>query len=265
MNDGTETEGEVVREDAKTITLRVHMGAMNGLIEIQRCDIKTVKVRDVRVDPAIAEGQKLEKEASLVTNVAKAIESWMNVGEFYDRHAGFSSSAHTAYERVILLDPDNAKAREKLGFIKTANGWTSKDEIRRAEQTKERDAAAKAAARVAQAGVAEDITIELRRDNDLVKRIREQNAAIVQGAAEGEQRPVGPPQQLIGAEEFVGPYCPSVIWNGGLGYGGFGYGGFGGFGGFSGYSNYYSNSFSGFSFGFRGKIGSGRFVGRVGF
>src|SRR5579862_666182 len=63
LNDGTETEGEVVREDTKTITLRVHMGAMNGLVEIQRSDVKSVKVGDIHADPAIALGKNLEKEA----------------------------------------------------------------------------------------------------------------------------------------------------------------------------------------------------------
>lgn len=277
MNDGTETEGEVVHEDTQTITLRVHMGAMSGLIEIKRTDVKSIKVSDVHADPAIAIGKNLEKEASLIKDVSKAIEAWMKVGEFYDQHAGFSTSAHTAFERVILLDPDNAKAREKLGFVKTANGWTSKDEIRRAEQAKEREAAALktaaiVAARNGQATAPEDITIELRRDNDLVKQMKEQHNELVQGIAELDQR--GPaPVQPIGCEDFVPPYN-SVLWNNGFGFGGLGgFGGFGGFGGgYGGFGNYgcsnyssYNNCYSGFSFGFRGRIGSGRFSGRIGF
>jgi len=268
LNDGTETEGEVVREDTQTITLRVHMGAMSGLIEIKRSDVKSVKVSDVHADPAIALGQNMEKEASLVKDVPKAIEAWMKVGEFYDHHAGFSTAAHAAFERVILLDPDNAKAREKLGFIKTANGWTSKDEIRRAEQAKEREAAAAKVAAAARAGVVgtpEDITIELKRDNDLVKRMQEQHVELVQGIAELDRRGAAPVQP-IGGEDFVGPpFYSGVLWNGGFGLGGFGYSNpfFGGCG-FSNYSSCYSG-FSGFSFGFHGKIGSGRFSGRVGF
>lgn len=261
LNDGTETEGEIVREVAKTLTLRVNMGAMTGTIEISRSDIKAIKVGNVKIDPAIAQGKIIEKEASIVKDVPKAIEAWLKVGEFYDLHPGFSASAHAAFERVILLDPDNAKAREKLGFIKTAAGWTSRDEIRRTEAAKEQEAsiAKVLAPQAAQETGPEDITIELKRDNDLVKRLKDQHAELVQGIAELDQRPI-PPQQPIGVDEFTDvQYCPSILYSGGLTYGGF----FGNYG-YSNYSSYYGG-FSGQSWGFHGRIGASRFSGRIGF
>jgi hypothetical protein len=273
LNDGTETEGEVVHEDTQTVTLRVHMGAMSGTIEIHRCDIKSIKVTDVHADPAIAEGKKLETEAAQIKDIPKAIEAWLKVGEFYDHHAGFSASSHAAFERVILLDPENAKAREKLGYVKAPNGgWISKDEIRRAEQREREAAQAKAAAaKLAQKGnEGEDITIEIRRDNDLVKRMKEQQAELVQGAAEADQ---GPPRpiQPIGYESYFGPWGGfGFPWNGAgiFGVGGYGFSDFGGFGGygFSSYSSYSGGYYPGISFRFHGKIGnSGHFSGRIGF
>ena len=278
--DGSVQEGEVIREDKDSITLSVPFGSMKGIVVLNRKDIRSVKATETIRNPAIAEGAALVKAAEALTDVKKALEAWTHAAEFYDKNAGFSSEAHAAWEKVVLLDPDNATAREHLGFVQTADGWAKKADLQRAENTRLIERVKAVQAKAATLNTDDDIVIGLRQDNALVNQLQADKAA----RAKADASPPAPPppvaQQPV-LEQYTGlPYYPTVLYgfgpgafggngfgfigngfsNGYGGYGGYGYGGYG-----SGYSGSYSNSYSGGSFGFHGKIGSVHVTGRFGF
>jgi hypothetical protein len=281
LMDGTVQEGEVIREDKESITLSVQFGSMKGVVVLNRKDIRSVQVTETLRNPAIAEGAALAKAAEAVTDVKKAIEAWTKVADFYEKNAGFSSEAHAAYEKVLLLDPDNAVARARLGYVQTADGWAKRADLQRAENAHQAERAQAVRAKVAQANPDDDMVIGLRQDNALINKLQNEKEA----RAKTDAPPPPQPAQMIqqpAVEQYTGlPYYPTVLYgfgpgsfggngfgfigngfNNGFGYGGYGYGGYGsGFG----YSNSYYNSFSGGSFGFHGKIGSVRVSGRFGF
>ncbi len=291
LMDGTTQEGEVIHEDKNTITLSIQLGAMKGTVVLNRRDIRSVKVTDPVIDPALVEGNVLVKAAEALTDVKQAIAAWTKAAEFYDRHAGFSSEAHAAYEKVLLLDPDNAAIRAKLGYVQTPDGWAKKIDLQRAEAAK---IAERARVVQAKAKVEDDMVIGLREDNALVKKIQEEKArakADIPPAPPVAPQPLQPQpqfanQQYGGIEYYQGlPYYPTILYGfgpggfGGNGFGfvgggfnnGFGYSGYnnygygGGYGGGYGYSNYSSYYGGGLSLGFHGKIGSVRVSGRLGF
>jgi len=91
LMDGTQHEGEVIREDENTITLQVRMGGMKGQVTINRLDIKDIRVTDQIADPAIAQGAALTREAEKQTDIKKALEAWT-------KGRGFLQSSH----RILL-------------------------------------------------------------------------------------------------------------------------------------------------------------------
>jgi hypothetical protein len=281
LMDGSQHEGEVIREDVNTITLQVRMGGMKGLVTINRLDIKELRVTDAVADPAIAEGETLTREAEKQTEIKKALEAWTKVADFYSRRSGFSSAMHSADEKILLLDPENEAARARQGYVRTPAGWALKSELQRAERARLEE---KARAVLAAKAPEDETVIGLRQDNEKLKKILDEKNA----RAQAELQPVAPPQvaqQQVGGvpegqvfpppgtavntviEEYRGlPYYPTILYgfgpNDGL-YSGYGYGygsGFGYGGGF--YGNNYYNS-GALSVGFRGKIGSVRFSGGI--
>ena len=287
LMDGSIQEGEVTHEDKNTITLSIQLGAMKGTVVLNRKDIRSMKVSDPVIDPALVEGAVLVKAAEALTDVKQAIAGWSKAAEFYDRHAGFSSEAHAAYEKVLLLDPDNAAIRARLGYVQTPDGWAKKIDLQHAEAAK---LAERARVVQAKAKDEDDMVIGLREDNALVKKIQEEKARAKADIPPAPPQPPQPQPQFVnqqygGVDYYQGlPYYPTILYGfgpGGFGGNGFGFagGGFnngfgysnynsygGGFGGgYSGYSNYSSYNGGGLSLGFRGKIGSVRVSGRLGF
>ena len=283
LADGSVQEGEVIHEDKNTITLSIQLGAMKGTVVLNRKDIRSVKVTEPVTNPDIAEGAALVKAAEALTDVKQAIAAWTKAAEFYDKHAGFSSDAHSAFEKVLLLDPDNAAIRARMGYVQTPDGWAKKLDLQRAEEAKLADRARAIQAKAKADD--DDIVIGLREDNALVKKIAEEKARAKADPPPPPPQPAQQPQPQFanvnqgGIEYYQGlPYYPTILYGfgpggfggngfgfggGGFGYNNYGYGG--GYGSGYGYSNYSSNYGSGLSLGFRGKIGSVRVNGRFGF
>ena len=287
LMDGTEHEGEVIREDEHTITLQVSMGGMKGQVVINRLDIKGIRVTDEIADPAIAEGAALAREAEKQTDIKKAINAWTMVADYYSRHAGFSSAMHAAYEKVLLLDPENEAARARLGYVKTPAGWELKSDLLRAERARQEE---KEKAVIAAQAADDETVIGLRQDNEKLKKALDEKNARAQAEVQAAPQPIvqpipqpqpqgpfagqvpfPPPGTAVNTviEDYQGtPYYPTVLYGFGRGVDGFYGGGYGygnGYGsGFYGSNSYgYSSGFSGLSQGIRGNIGSVRFSGSV--
>jgi hypothetical protein len=274
LRDGTEHEGEVVSQSPESVTLRVRSGGNFGLITLARRDVSEIKCKPLAKDPVLCAGVALQKEAeAAATDPKKAAQAWVRVGEYYNKHVGYSTLAHVAFEKALAFDPEQPVARAQLGFEKTERGWEQK--VKPAPKVEQPKAAP------AQQPVNNEMVIGLRRDDALIKKLLDEQAA--RKRAENEPPPLLP---LRGQDVqpvfsgyardyfYVGPYggvyyyAPQFYGVGGVpyypAYGGYGYGcgsGYGiGFGTRIG-SGYLSGSFYGGSSYYRstGAIGVMRY------
>lgn len=171
LRDGTEYEGEIVRQDKDTVTFRIRLGGMKGSVVLPKSEIVLLQTEALRPDPIIAGAESMLKEAQASQNdPRKTAESWVKLGEYYHCHPGYAAQAHNAYVQALLWDCDNATARSRLGYVKTALSW---------ERPRPKPAApAQAQApKAANAEPGDAIVIGLRRDEDLINKLLDEQAA----------------------------------------------------------------------------------------
>jgi hypothetical protein len=282
LRDGSEHEGEIVGETRHTITVQKRMGGISGSVEIAKAEIVGIQVKSLAPDLVSQQGLALQKEAeSAVGESVKIAEAWVRVGEFYARHAGYSAKARQAFEKALVFDENQPAARGKLGFIKENGRWI---EAPKPKNVVEADVPKAAVQREA----ADEVIIGLRRDDAMVKKIIDDQAARQRVEAENDRRlqeisdnssfnSYGYTRDYYivgsnGAAYYYSPYEQCYIpvntgnsyyhrqlrssyrhsgyYGGNNGY----YGGFGGYG--FGSSSSYSSSGFGVGFGFSGRIGN---------
>jgi len=247
------------------------MGTVTGCVVIPKSEIVSLKRKALPPDPVVEDGQILRKLAEAEKDHGKAAQAWLRVGEFYESHPGFYPHAKASFEKVLLFDGDNAAARGKLGYVKTEKGW-QKAEVKKAEPAEAAQAKAQPAA--------DELTIGLRRDADVVRKLLDEQAARIEALRDLDRRrtrvaerddfgyypnrglyywdPAGLYYYSPGSIVYVDNGGPFGYGSGGYGSGGYGSGGYGS-GGY-GYNNWYG---SGVSVGFRGHFGSVHFRGTV--
>jgi len=155
LRDGTQYEGELLRETKDSLVFNVRWCGMNGAVTVPKSEVVSIQVKPLSPDRVIAGAKALIKEAEeasieiarvpstkLQTGVAQvpaedapvcnpqsairnrtAADAWVNLGEYYQRHVGYSAQAREAYEKALLYDNDHPVARWKLGYIKGETGW----------------------------------------------------------------------------------------------------------------------------------------------
>jgi len=251
LADGTEHEGEVLKENGDSITLRVRIGTNVGSIVIPRREIVSIQTKSVATDTVLVDGVTLQKKAdALEKEPKKAAEAWIRVAEFYQNHPGYSNLARAAYIKTLTFEPDNAVARAKLGYEKTPAGWA---EI---PKPKAKEEPAELAGPAPRPQPENELIIGLRRDEALIKRMLDDQAARQQQAIEAERRQVEerPPFTAYGYSRdylYIGPYGNTYYLPSGslIGYGYSDFYGGRGYGRFDAYR-------SGLNVGFSGRIGS---------
>ncbi|MGD0088543.1 MAG: hypothetical protein ABSE73_01360 [Planctomycetota bacterium] len=283
LRDGTEYEGEILRQTNADLIFRVWWGAMKGSVRIPKSEIVDVRMKPLPPDAVIADAEALRLEAeerslkpspksktsssqnqpgaahnandafaksdapSRTSNLQSEIpippegirnragaDAWVKLGEYYQRHHGYSAQAHQAYQKALLADSDDPVAREKLGYIKVGAEWLEKPKPRPAT-------------------LEDDVTIGPRRDEE-------------QASAKPEARelkpplPVAvmPPIPLIPVYDPYGWGGSEFIFTSWPGYGGWGYPPWGGcysppFGWYSGHHWQGGGWGGGWNFGFRGR------------
>jgi hypothetical protein len=122
LTDGTVREGEIVAEDAASVTLEMRIGALRGRLHLPRNEILKIEKRPLPPDPVETEAAALKASAKKKQG-AEAAEAWAAVGEHYSRHSGYSAPAKEAFLQALRADPENAAAHKALGHIRTAEGW----------------------------------------------------------------------------------------------------------------------------------------------
>jgi hypothetical protein len=288
LRDGSEHEGEIIRETPVAIIVQKRLGSILGTVEIPKAEIVGIKVKGLVPDRVLGPGVTLEKEAEATKGESdKVAEAWVRVGEYYGHHAGYSAKAREAFEKALALDANQPVARAKLGFVKENGKWieATKPVVAITDQNGRKDVAR-----------ADEITIGLRRDDELVKKIQDEQAARQRMEAEIEHRLqempqngsftsygysrdyyiAGPSGSLYAYSPYDGGYTPvdsycapnfrtvrrSSLYGGNTGgYYGVGLGYANGYG-FDSSSSYYNSGY-GFSGFFSGKSGNVQFRGAV--
>lgn len=135
--DGTEYEGEVLCQTKDSLIFRVRWGGMNGSVSIPKSEVADIHIKPLSPDPVALGAQALRNEAEQAaakamqdpkskTKITEAAEAWVRLGDYYQRHLGYSTQAREAYEKALLYDYDQAVARDKLGYIKEGAQWVEK-------------------------------------------------------------------------------------------------------------------------------------------
>jgi hypothetical protein len=252
--DGSEHEGEIIRENSDIVVLRMKMGGIKGSIVISRCDVSSIVVKPVAEDVVAVQGERLERDAGAIKEAPKAAEAWLRVAEFYSKHIGYSSQAHAAFERVLIFNPNEPQARARLGYIKQSSEWVVPQKPKTVEPP------APIGVKAAAALPPDELVIGLRRDEDLIKKLQGEQAARQRAEQDARRviRESEPPVSYGGYASnyfYIGPYGSTYYY---VPYGGFS--DFGACGGYSragfGYSPY--ERFPGASYGLGTYIPYGR-------
>lgn len=277
LKDGTEHEGEIVRQTTDALSLRVRLGSLSGTIQFPNQEIEKIEFKALRADEVMAAADALLREAVAAEaekNAPRAAEAWLKAAQHYARHPGYASQTRVAYRKVVQHDPNHKAAREALGQVLTKEGWADAQKLRKPAPP----AVADEGPRPAPDGGAgpdakaqparDDLALALKRDEALVRRLLDEQAGRNQ-AEIAERQQVLPPDVPVysgyaSRGSYFGPGYPYPLADsgGGIGYNNYyGGGGYGGYRGGYGYSPACSPYGSGFSLGFRGGRGSFRYSG----
>jgi hypothetical protein len=227
LTDGSKREGKVVRENDTEVVLQVTQGRLSAEITFKRDEVRSIERGATAAEQTLAE---VERRRSALKD--KDTAGWLGYAQWLDRQAGFSRDAREAWEKVLKLDPENAAARERLGYRKIGGKWLTEEEAMAAQglvlvngrwvKPEEKKAAGDAGAANAADNKAEDIKIAL------AEEIRKQRAE-EQAEADTKRLAEWRTAMLNRAAWAASQQPPeaTVIRSGGVAMGPYGYGYYG--------------------------------------
>jgi hypothetical protein len=106
--------GRIVEQTEATVTVDVGGGV--------------ISVPTSRVERIVKGRTPLDDYDQLTTQIGpQDVDGWRNLGRWASQQ-GLSKQASQAYEKVLALAPDDAKAREALGFVWLGGRWLTEEE-----------------------------------------------------------------------------------------------------------------------------------------
>jgi len=118
LKGGGQLSGRIVSRSATTV--EVDVGA--GRIAVPVSSV-------VRIEEGRSALQEYEERAGLIA--AGDVEGWLSLGGWASAR-GLGTQAREAYHRALAASPDDPRANEALGNVKTGGRWVSEDESYRA-------------------------------------------------------------------------------------------------------------------------------------
>jgi len=190
----------------------------SGRIESQTETMITIDIGDGVVGVPVSRVEKVVKGRSPLDEYderAKALQAqdtdgWRALGRWAS-HSGLSAQAREAWQKVLMLLPDDAEARGALGYVQQDGRWMTEEESYKARgYVKEGgEWMTRAEAQMVQAGAAAD---QARQDAE--RRANQAEADKILA----EQRADKAEERARQAEE-VDPWTTMSPWYGGWGYG----------------------------------------------
>jgi tetratricopeptide (TPR) repeat protein len=193
-------------------------GSVSGNITQQTPDMVMINTGDGTMGIPTARIQSIKKGRSALdeyTDRAKLlkpgdVQGWKELGR-WAMQAGLSTQARQAYQNVIAVSPNDAEAREALGYVQLNGQWLTEEESyrQRGYVKYEGEWMMPAEAQMLQQNSAAE---QARRDAEQ----RANDSAIA--AAQAEQKAEEAEKRAKEAEENAQQYSNPVYW-GGWGYG----------------------------------------------
>ena len=119
----TLTNGKVLdgraTDNGDTVTVELSQGT----VRIPKAQVKSIEKKETAQDEVAQQTAGiLAKIKDGTLDAAGQIEAWLKIARFADQHQ-LTHARDDAFKRVIALDPDNAEAREGLGFVQYNGKW----------------------------------------------------------------------------------------------------------------------------------------------
>jgi hypothetical protein len=190
----------------------------SGRIESQTDTMITIDIGDGVVGVPMARVEKVVKGHSPLDEYdarAKALgaqdaDGWRTLGRWAS-HSGLSAQSREAYQKVLLVQPDDPEARGALGYVQQDGRWMTEEESYKARgYVKEGgEWMTRAEAQMVQAGAA---AAQAQQDADRRANLAEADRILAEQYAEKAE------ERAREAEE-VDPWTTMSPWYGGYGYG----------------------------------------------
>lgn len=189
--------GRIVEQTATTV--KVDVGG--GIVGVPMSRVERIVKARCPLDDYEARAAKLAPNDTA---------GWLKLAEWASKN-GLPMNAHDAYEKALASSPDNAEARQALGYTKLNGRWLTEDEAYEASGYVKYNGEwmTPAQAQIEQNSAAAD---QARRDAEH----RAQDAEIA--AQQADQRAEEAKERAKKAEEDAQRYANPVYW-GGYGYG----------------------------------------------
>jgi len=118
LKNGSRFSGRILEQTTEKVV--IDFG--DGTIGLSMDQVETIEKGASPLDEFDARAKKLG---------AQDVEGWRNLG-LWASSKGLSAQSRAAYKRVLALAPDDAEAREALGFVRVDGRWVTEEESYRA-------------------------------------------------------------------------------------------------------------------------------------
>jgi len=120
LEDGSEREGRVVRQDEKEVVLEVAAGKIKMELVLQRSEVRSIRKGRTANEKLLAE---MKKRRSRLND--RNVAGWLAYARWLDRQPGLGKEARVAFEKVIVISPNNEAARRRLGYYRVGRKWVT--------------------------------------------------------------------------------------------------------------------------------------------
>ncbi len=122
LNTGGKVEGKIIEKDIDFVKVRT----VKGIVNISVDDIESIEERESVFDVYDKKLSEMPKDSA---------DARFELGKWC-REQGLEEEAEKHFGEVIALSPNHAGAREALGYVRTADGWERKQELKKEPEAK---------------------------------------------------------------------------------------------------------------------------------
>ncbi len=118
LKGGAKFTGKITEQNQEKVTIDIG----DGVVGVPMSRVESIKRGRSPLDEFAERAAKVGPQE---------IEGWRSLGR-WARAQGLSAQTRQAYERVMALSPDDAEARQALGYVQVQGQWMTEEESYRA-------------------------------------------------------------------------------------------------------------------------------------